>query len=111
MVDKKKESVKHAPLKIKKQYTPAQRRKLLQQYHDHRKDGKTAAQAAELVNVAYMTLHTWEKAPEKRSNKGAKSKVYAAPATGGKIVIYFPNGCRADCQTVQDAAQLLTLLP
>lgn len=121
-------------------YTAEQRRGLLKQFKALRKDGKTAQQAADKLDVPYITLNSWghkkgtpergekakrgRKASKKVARKVRKDKKTArrgrprtlkhvsrrANSKSGQIVITMPNGTRISCPTTHKAAKLLNLM-
>lgn len=55
-----------------KNYSQSEKKRALKLYHKARDDGETAADAAEIAGLPYITLRLWERAEEQGPSKGAR---------------------------------------
>lgn len=68
----------------KNRYSKDEKKALLDKYHQLRKGGKPAKEAAEQVGVPYITLRSWE-APEVFKSKKRKTKQASEKASEKRL--------------------------
>jgi len=105
--------------KTVRRYSDAEKAQLLNAYQKLRNSDKTAQEAANAVNVPYITLRTWQRkrealvapvvqgAPAKGTNAKRTKKAKASKVASGSVTLILPSGVRAEFSTPEDAARFL----